>query len=611
MANIYLNTDGLELYKSTNGTNWTMIIGSSPYALVINTYYKLTAAVAAPASGQIFAGWTLINNIDDIIQLSSQANNEITFNTLNQTWEYPEDITIYIKANYEDEDNFLLNKRGLKDVVNRLRHEFVSKDNDDFVKKTGDTMTGALIIDTKNKFKLGDPENKPNGLVIGQNIDQIGGIGSVAITAPDIVENSSDGSWADWGLTLATGHGSVAHGFNIVASGWGATAEGFGNYSLQTVSLSGEANSLTYTFTSYFGGCKTNDYIIDTTSKIILAIVTNVVKDGSNYTITLNKTLNAENAISQVEYLYISPNAIGRFSHTEGKSTIATGECGHAEGYQTIAGGGNSHAEGCQTETYGSYSHAEGCRTEAHGSNSHAEGYGTLTTPIANGNHAEGRYAVSVGDYSHAEGFGNADGFSTDFIDFTGDKNATTYTYYAQHGRDISEVNNFLQIGQIVKGRSEATVNAWATITAINTSNTTITVDKTLSSKKAITKLQMQVCNKQGNAYGLYSHTEGNSTQAWGRSQHAAGEYNIADLTGSPNNRGTYAEIIGNGTADNTRSNAATIAWNGEAWFAGDIYTGSTSGTNKDSGSKKVATEEYVRNLLEEFARANNLPMPE
>ena len=96
MANIYLNTDGLKLYKSTNGTNWTMIIGSSPYALAINTYYKLTAAVAAPASGQIFAGWTLINNIDDIIQLSSQANNEITFNTLNQTWEYSEDKIIFI-----------------------------------------------------------------------------------------------------------------------------------------------------------------------------------------------------------------------------------------------------------------------------------------------------------------------------------------------------------------------------------------------------------------------------------------------------------------------------------------------------------------------------------
>ena len=34
--------------------------------------------------------------------------------------------------------------------------------------------------------------------------------------------------------------------------------------------------------------------------------------------------------------------------------------------------------------------------------------------------------------------------------------------------------------------------------------------------------------------------------------------------------------------------------WNGNAWYAGDVYVGSTSGTNKDEGSKKLATEEYV-----------------
>ena len=36
---------------------------------------------------------------------------------------------------------------------------------------------------------------------------------------------------------------------------------------------------------------------------------------------------------------------------------------------------------------------------------------------------------------------------------------------------------------------------------------------------------------------------------------------------------------------------------NGDAWFAGDVYIGSTSGTGKDEGSKKVATEEYVEAL--------------
>ena len=39
--------------------------------------------------------------------------------------------------------------------------------------------------------------------------------------------------------------------------------------------------------------------------------------------------------------------------------------------------------------------------------------------------------------------------------------------------------------------------------------------------------------------------------------------------------------------------------WKGNAWYAGDIYVGSTSGTNKDAGSKKVATEEYVNNMVD------------
>ena len=40
----------------------------------------------------------------------------------------------------------------------------------------------------------------------------------------------------------------------------------------------------------------------------------------------------------------------------------------------------------------------------------------------------------------------------------------------------------------------------------------------------------------------------------------------------------------------------------GDAWFAGDVYVGSTSGTNKDEGSKKLATEEYVNNLYKKLS---------
>ena len=85
-------------------------------------------------------------------------------------------------------------------------------------------------------------------------------------------------------------------------------------------------------------------------------------------------------------------------------------------------------------------------------------------------------------------------------------------------------------------------------------------------------------------ASGEYSHAEGYNTTAR-TNQHVQGKYNIADTTS--------AHIVGNGKSGK-ESNAHTIDWSGNAWFAGDVYTGSTSGTNKDSGSKKLATEEYV-----------------
>lgn len=52
---------------------------------------------------------------------------------------------------------------------------------------------------------------------------------------------------------------------------------------------------------------------------------------------------------------------------------------------------------------------------------------------------------------------------------------------------------------------------------------------------------------------------------------------------------GEYAHIVGNGADNETRSNAHTLDWEGNAWYAGDVYVGSTSGTNKDDGSEKLA----------------------
>ncbi len=64
------------------------------------------------------------------------------------------------------------------------------------------------------------------------------------------------------------------------------------------------------------------------------------------------------------------------------------------------------------------------------------------------------------------------------------------------------------------------------------------------------------------------SHAEGSNTVAAGESQHVQGKYNVADEANA------YAHIVGNGETDNARSNAHTLDWQGNAWFAGEVTIG-------------------------------------
>lgn len=89
-------------------------------------------------------------------------------------------------------------------------------------------------------------------------------------------------------------------------------------------------------------------------------------------------------------------------------------------------------------------------------------------------------------------------------------------------------------------------------------------------------------------ASGGYSHAEGASTLASSNYQHVQGKNNIEDANS------VYAHIVGNGTADDARSNAHTLDWSGNAWFAGDIRVGGSS--YSDSNAKVIATQEYVDN---------------
>lgn len=224
------------------------------------------------------------------------------------------------------------------------------------------------------------------------------------------------------------------------------------------------------------------------------------------------------------------------------ENNIAAGKYSHAEGYQTIAKGSYSHVEGYGTFANGAAAHAEGYDTKATARYAHAEG--ASTTASGNNSHAEGNSTTSSGHYSHAEG------------------NFTT----AAGGYSHAE-GNYAQTGE----------------------------DGTYAhAEGSNTKALKTGAHAEGNyteANAVFAHTEGYYTKAGSPYQHVRGKYNIVD----ENN--TYSTIIGNGDADSNRKNIHTLDWDGGAWFSGDVYVGSTGGLNKDEGSKKLATEEYVSNL--------------
>lgn len=86
-------------------------------------------------------------------------------------------------------------------------------------------------------------------------------------------------------------------------------------------------------------------------------------------------------------------------------------------------------------------------------------------------------------------------------------------------------------------------------------------------------------------AKGLYSHAEGNNTIATAAGQHVEGRYNVEDTNEE------YAHIIGNGDRPEKPSNAHTVDWQGNSWYAGDVFVG---GTGRNDKSKDEAGFDVV-----------------
>ena len=97
-------------------------------------------------------------------------------------------------------------------------------------------------------------------------------------------------------------------------------------------------------------------------------------------------------------------------------------------------------------------------------------------------------------------------------------------------------------------------------------------------------------------ASGDSSHAEGLYAQATAMCQHVQGRYNILDETSDQSEYGTYAHIVGNGTSDSNRSNAHTLDWGGNAWFAGDVE--SATGGKMSEKANKTYVDTAIANAI-------------
>ena len=235
--------------------------------------------------------------------------------------------------------------------------------------------------------------------------------------------------------------------------------------------------------------------------------------------------------------------------------------------------------QGSGTTASGSYSHAEGhCTTASGDYGSHAEGHYTTASGDC-GSHAEGQYTTASGDSSHARGeYTTANRKLATVI---GKYNSLEGTNYALIPQTYSGTL-FMNDGTTYYSDSY-TYDSYTGVVTLNNpqlfdysnppTNVYIIIDTIPESVAKVSTI-----SKRDDSFKYIKYN-------------VAEYYNGVDYT---RKTGVYAVAVGNGTSDTARSNAYTLDWSGNGWFAGDVYVGSTSGTNKDDGSVKLLKESDV-----------------
>ena len=381
------------------------------------------------------------------------------------------------------------------------------------------------------------------------------------------------------------GEYSHAEGMDIVASGIYSHAEGWGT------TASGHSSHAEGQYTTASGAYSHAEGAETTASEY-----SSHAEGGS--TTASGAYSHAEGCLSSTDAnataRTVNSSTLGYASHAEGYGTVAKGAVSHAEGNGTTASGSNSHAEGWNTVASGTSSHAEGSSTIASGSFSHAEG--SSTTASGDYSHAEGNVTKAYGNHSHTSGLGTVAYGESKFV--TGE--------YNEYGYEILDSDSSLYITFKISNTYYFSDKYQLDI---KTGKVTLVSPREVLGQDIASQLdEMRGCYMIAPRSGQALQTgptgyrmiriDQDTYVTEPNYQGTCSLYGsrTIEISNAPNFRGTYVHIVGNGTSDTARSNAHTLAWDGTAWYAGDIYVGSTSGTNMDDGSKKLATEDFVLN---------------
>ena len=181
----------------------------------------------------------------------------------------------------------------------------------------------------------------------------------------------------------------------------------------------------------------------------------------------------------------------------------------------------------------------------ATGSNSHSEG--DRTTASGDNSHAEGYNNIAGGNHSHAEGSSNTINSGSTAAHVEGSQHTISSGY--------THVEGYHNIVNTTGGYSH-------------------------------------VEGRDNTADGGYQHIEGrgNSGTTNELYQHVQGKYANTTQSG-------FAHIVGNGTSASATSNAYALDWNGNAYYAGNVYINSTYSTALSSMTGAPIIESGVNTI--------------